>query len=59
MSHQIVITRAPEGGFKISEMGLNERGLGETLRTHDLQPEISADMATKYLVRLLNELVAA
>jgi hypothetical protein len=55
---QIVITRTPQGGFKINEMGLGPTGLGETLRTHDLQPEISPDMATRYLANVMRELVA-
>lgn len=55
---QLVITRLPEGGFKINEMGMNENGAGETLRTHEFDTTISADMATAYLVRLLVGLAA-
>jgi hypothetical protein len=55
---QLVISRTPDGGFKVNEMGLNEAGQGETLRTHALDQTISAEMATRYLVNLLNDLVA-
>lgn len=58
-SMQIVITRSQDGGFRIIEMGLNAAGQGETLRGHDLRPEISADMVAKYLADLLKGLVAA
>lgn len=54
---QLVITRLPAGGFKITEQGLNEQGQGETLRMHELQPEISAEMATRYLANVMRELV--
>lgn len=55
--HQVVITRTQTGGFKVAEMGLNDAGQGETLRTHDIQPEISAEMAAKYLAEVLRGLV--
>lgn len=57
-THQVVITRDPAGGFKVSEMGLNAQGNGETFREHTLQPEISADMAARYLANVLRGLVA-
>jgi hypothetical protein len=50
MTHQIVITRRTDGGFRVLEMGQ-----GETQREHEL-PQISAEMTTQYLVRLLTEL---
>lgn len=53
MTHQIVITRRQDGGFRVLEMGL-----GETQREHEIQPEISAEMAARYLGNLLTELVA-
>lgn len=56
--NQVVIVRTQDGGFRILEQGLGESGHGETLREHDLHPEISVDMAGKYLVKILNELVA-
>jgi hypothetical protein len=52
MTHQIVITRRTDGGFRVLEMGQ-----GETQREHEL-PQISAEMTTRYLVNLLNDLVA-
>jgi hypothetical protein len=56
MTLQIVITRPAGGGFHILEMGYGQGGRGETLREHDLQPEISVEMATRYLMRILETL---
>jgi hypothetical protein len=50
---QIVITRLQDGGFRVIEMGM-----GETQREHDIKPEISADMAAKYIADLMRNLVA-
>jgi hypothetical protein len=55
MTHQIVIVRRADGGFRVLEMGLGASGMGETQREHEL-PQISAEMTTQYLVRLLNNL---
>jgi hypothetical protein len=55
MTHQIVITRRTDGGFRVLEMGLGASGMGETQREHEL-PQISAEMMTRYLVQLLTEL---
>jgi hypothetical protein len=51
MTVQIVITRQPDGTLRILEMGRNE-----TLREHDLQPEISDVMAARYLANLITDL---
>jgi hypothetical protein len=59
MTRQVVITRREDGGFRVIEMGLGTSGMGETLREHVLQPEINAEMATRYLVRVLEGLIAA
>lgn len=56
-TQQIVITRRPDGVLNIIEMGLNAKGFGETLKRHELKPEISVEMATKYLVDVLKTLV--
>lgn len=58
MTHQIVITRAQDGGLRVIEQGLGESGFGETLREHDLQPAISAEMAGRYIAQRLADLVA-
>jgi hypothetical protein len=57
MTHQIVITRRTDGGFRVLEMGLGASGMGETQREHEL-PQISAEMTTQYVGRLLADLVA-
>lgn len=59
MTRQIVITRKLDGTLHVLEMGLGATGLGETLREHNLQPEISVEMATRYLATVLQTLVAA
>jgi hypothetical protein len=51
--NQIVITRTQDGGFRVLEMSLTA-----TEREHDIKPEISADMAAKYLADLMRNLVA-
>lgn len=58
MTTQVVITRRVDGGFRVLEMGYGQGGMGETLREHELQPEINAEMATRYLTRVLEGLVA-
>jgi hypothetical protein len=50
--NQVVITRTQDGGFRILEM--NTEG---TQREHDLKPDISADMAARYLRKVLDDLV--
>lgn len=58
MTRQVVITRKPDGTLHVIEMGLGKAGMGETLREHNLQPEISIEMATRYLATVLQTLVA-
>lgn len=56
MTLQLVITRTPDGTVQVKEMGLGERGQGETLREHELR--VSDPLNAKYIADLLNGLQA-